>query len=132
MTVSDELVIAYKKRIRRVTVTASSVTEKEKSSMAKFEPLAALKKLVENDEAPTVARVEALKQIPHPPLALLRRIFVRRCPPRLYALAALAFSREIKLRKEKAKWKPVVRPQRRKIEAGDDGPVNTEGNALGI
>lgn len=72
--------------------------------MAKFEPLAALKKLAENDEAPTMARVSALKQIPHPPLALLRRLLVRPVPvaPRLYAIAALAFAREMKLRKEKA------------------------------
>jgi hypothetical protein len=102
--------------------------------MTKFlNPVAALKRVLEDPEAPTMARVEALRQIPHPPLLLLRRILVGsatgKVPSRLYAAAALAYSKEVALRQEKRKWKPVVRP-RPKIDDGE--PVDTQGNSLGI
>lgn len=68
-------------------------------------PTAALKRLVEDDEAPCGARVLALKQIEHPPLCLLRRLLVKTSkraktvPSRLLAVAALKYAREVGLRK---------------------------------
>ena len=74
--------------------------------MSKFmNPSAALKRLVEDEDAPCAARVLALKQIAHPALCFLRRLPVKTSkrtkpvPSRLLAVAALAYAREVQLRK---------------------------------
>lgn len=93
--------------------------------MSKFmSPNAALSRVVEDNEAPTALRCEALQQIARPTLALLRRILVdtetrtKPVPSRLKAIAALIYAREIQLRKS--------RPGRtRKTQ-------DAESNALGI
>jgi hypothetical protein len=105
--------------------------------MSKFiDPISALKRVVEDDQAPPKARWEVLQKIPHPPPCLLRRLFVKSAkrtipvPSRLYALAALKYANEVELREEKKKWRPVVRAPRRmerEEEPGDGQP-----NALGI
>jgi hypothetical protein len=81
----------------------------------------ALARLAEDDAAPVGARVRALRQLDHPPLALLRRLLVDTTrtvpiPSRLKAVATLAYARELQLRKH--------RPRKRKIA---ENP-----NALGI
>ena len=93
--------------------------------MSKFmSPTAALKRLVEDDAAPCAARVQALRQIARPPLCLLRRLLVKTTkrvkpvPSRLLAVAALAYAREVALRKVRP-----VRPKR---------ADNDKGNSLGI
>jgi hypothetical protein len=54
--------------------------------MSKFmNPIAALKRLVEEEGAPCAARVLALKQIANPPLCLLRRLLVIMCARSSYA-----------------------------------------------
>lgn len=90
--------------------------------MAKFMSAStALARLVENDSAPTGARVRALRQLDHPPLCVLRRLLVETAkrnvpvPSRLKAVAALAYARELQLRKHHP----------RKRESADS-------NALGI
>jgi hypothetical protein len=67
--------------------------------MSKFMSVAAaLKRVVEDEAAPCAARVLALKQIPNPPLCLLRRLLVKTAnrakpvPSRLLAVAALAYA----------------------------------------
>jgi hypothetical protein len=82
----------------------------------------ALARLVEDDAAPVGSRVRALRQLDHPPLALLRRLLVDTTrtvpiPSRLKAVATLAYARELQLRKH--------RPRKRKSA---DSLVN----ALGI
>jgi hypothetical protein len=87
-------------------------------------PTAALKRVVEDEDAPCAARVLALKQIVHPPLCLLRRLLVKTSkrikpvPSRLLAVAALKYAFEVQLRK--------TRPVRPRL-AGNDQP-----NLLGI
>lgn len=86
-------------------------------------PNAALKRLVEDEDAPCGARVTALRQLAHPPLCLLRRLLVKTSrtkpvPSRLVAVATLAYAREVQLRKIKAA-RPTV-------------ASNDHGNALGI
>jgi hypothetical protein len=67
----------------------------------------ALARLVEDDAAPLMARCKALRQLDHPPLALLRRLLVDTAkrtvtvPSRLRAVAALAYARELQLRKHR-------------------------------
>jgi hypothetical protein len=74
----------------------------------------ALQRLVEDEKAPVSARCEALRQLAHPPLCLLRRLLVDSdkrltpVPSRLKSIAALAYARELALRKLKPrKQKPV-------------------------
>ncbi len=64
----------------------------------------ALTRLVEDDDAPVMARVRALQQIEHPELAVLRRLLVnsktrqKPVPSKLKAVAALAYAQEMELR----------------------------------
>jgi hypothetical protein len=74
--------------------------------MSKFmSPRSALVRLVEDDEAPVGLRVQALKQIEHPPLVMLRRLLVETSkrttpvPARLRALATIRYVREVAFRK---------------------------------
>lgn len=68
-------------------------------------PVSALSRVVEDENAPVALRCAALQQIQRPTLALLRRILVdteartKPVPSRLKAIAALAYAREIQLRK---------------------------------
>jgi hypothetical protein len=86
-----------------------------------------LRAVVDDEAAPTKMRCDALRQLEHPPLLLLRRLLVETAkrtkpvPSRLRALAALAYAREVKFRKAEA----AVRPKRQ--QADNDTP-----NALGI
>jgi hypothetical protein len=88
-------------------------------------PQTALARRAEDPDAPIMARCEALKQLAHPPLSLLRRLLVETAkrakpvPAKLKAIAALKYAHEVQLRKIGPAWK-----QRRT----DDGPAN----ALGI
>ena len=88
-----------------------------------MQPETALARLVEDEGASIADRVRALKMLPHPALCMLRRILHRsrtepaRVPPRLLAAAALAYAKEVQVRK--------TRPARPKKE-GD------QSNALGI
>jgi hypothetical protein len=83
----------------------------------------ALARLVEDANAPVGARVRALRQLDHPSLALLRRLLVDTAkravpvPSRLFAVATLAYARELQLRKH--------RPSKRKS-------ADSSINALGI
>jgi hypothetical protein len=93
--------------------------------MPKFmQPETALARLVENEGASVGDRVRALRMLEHPPLCMLRRLLHRsrkepnRVPPRLLAAAALAFAREVAVRK--------IRPAR------VPKPDSPEANALGI
>ncbi len=67
----------------------------------------ALSRLIEDDDAPVMARIRALEQIEHPPLAMLRRLLVnsrtrqRPVPSKLKAVAALAYARELELKKRR-------------------------------
>jgi hypothetical protein len=73
----------------------------------------ALARLVENENASPNARCDALRQLDHPPLALLRRLLVESdkrftpVPVRLKSLATLKYARELGLRKLKPKRKAV-------------------------
>lgn len=64
----------------------------------------ALARLVEDEEAPIGARCDALRQLDHPPLTLLRRLLVDTTarampvPVRLKSMAALKYARELALR----------------------------------
>ena len=84
--------------------------------MAKFMSAAtALARLAEDDAAPPHARCDALRQLSHPPLALLRRLLVDSdkrttpIPSRLKSIAALAYAKELAVRKLKPRKhnKPV-------------------------
>lgn len=73
----------------------------------------ALSRLVEDDSAPIMARVRALRQIDHPELAMLRRLLVQSKTPRkkpvpgkLAALATLKYAREIELKRIRKLQKP--------------------------
>jgi hypothetical protein len=74
----------------------------------------ALARLVENENASPNARCEALRQLEHPPLVLLRRLLVdsdKRVTPvpiRLKSLATLKYARELGVRKLKPRKKPAV------------------------
>ncbi|SRR6266567_8915246 len=100
-------------------------------------PSTALRRVVEDDDAPPMSRWEALNKIPKPPLILLRRLLVKSAtrtkpvPSRLYALAALLYAKETELRKQKKKWKSAVARQPRRNEA-DREPDDGTPNALGI
>ena len=65
----------------------------QKISVPKFmQPETALARLAEDDQAPVMARVQALRQLVHPPLCLLRRLLVdsaKRTPQVLDRLAGL-------------------------------------------
>lgn len=82
----------------------------------------ALTRLVEDDDAPVMARVRALEQLEHPQLAVLRRILVnsktrqKPVPSKLRAVAALAYSREIQLRK-------IRNERRRRMPDTRDNPL---------
>jgi hypothetical protein len=88
--------------------------------------ITALTRVVEDPDAPVMARCKSLKSIPHPELAVLRRLLVETKTPRakpvpskLKALAALAYAKEMQLKK--------IRSQQRKLNK----PTGS-GNALGI
>src|SRR5260370_23522323 len=106
--------------------------------MPKFmQPETALARLVEDEGATVADRVSALKMIPHPALCMLRRILHRSrtdstcVPSRLLAAAALAYAKEVQVRKMRPP-RPKYRQPRRPQEQMEDHPINTEGNALGI
>ena len=94
--------------------------------MSKFMSTAtALKRVILDDDAPVGARVKALRLLQRPQLVMLRRLLHRSLdqsrrpvPSRLLAAAALAYAREVALRK--------VRPVRAKRADND------KGNSLGI
>lgn len=86
----------------------------------------ALTRLVEDDEAPIMARCRALQQLKHPELAVLRRLLVetktrqKPIPSRLKALASLAYARELELKKM------------RKLQKAQTTQNTKSDNALGI
>jgi hypothetical protein len=70
-----------------------------------MKPRTVLSRLVENDQAPIMARVRALQQLEHPNLEMLRRLLVEKKTPRkkeipakLKALASLKYVEEMRLR----------------------------------
>jgi hypothetical protein len=98
-------------------------------------PETALARLVEDEGASVADRVRALKMIPHPALCMLRRILHRshadptRVPSRLLAAAALAYAKEVQVRKMRPA-RPTYRREQKPQH--DDEPINTTGNPLGI
>ena len=86
----------------------------------------ALTRLVEDDEAPIMARCSALQQLKHPELAMLRRLLVetktrkKPVPSRLKALASLAYARELELKRM------------RKLQKAQTTKATKSDNALGI
>jgi hypothetical protein len=87
-------------------------------------PRSALIRLVEDNGAPVGLRVQALREVVHPPLVMLRRLIVETSkritpvPARLRAYATIRYAHEVAFRKLKsARTKP---------------PGNQSGNALGI
>ena len=77
--------------------------------MAKFmRPETALARLAEDEHAPIHARVQALQQLPHPPLCMLRRLLAetskraRPVPSKVRALAALKYAQETQYRETNA------------------------------
>jgi hypothetical protein len=92
-------------------------------------PDCVLLRVVEDEAVPAMHRVKALELVKHPPLRLLRRLLVepriprkKPVPPRLRAVAALAYAREMALKKIRKALKDHGRGQVRYM--GD--------NALGI
>jgi hypothetical protein len=89
--------------------------------MAKFMTVrTALCRLIEDEAAPVNSRCHALRQLDRPPLALLRRLLVETkrlvpVPANLKAIAALAYAKELAMRK--------LKPRKRKA---------VESNSLGI
>ena len=98
-------------------------------------PERALARLVEDEGASSADRVRALKMISHPGLCMLRRILHRsqiepnRVPSRLLAAAALAYAREVQVRKMRPA-RPTYRREQKPQH--DDEPQDTSGNSLGI
>lgn len=93
-----------------------------------MDPRIALLRLVEDEEAPIMPRVRALEKVPHPPLALLRRLLVepetprsKPVPSKLRAVATHVYWREMELRR--------IRKESAKKKQGAGGG---SGNALGI
>jgi hypothetical protein len=89
---------------------------------------AALSRLVEDEKALLADRIRALKLIEHPSLCMLRRLLHRpnrtdppAAPPRLLAVAALKYAKEVAYRKAKAKLPKYARK-----------PDGNLPNALGI
>ena len=86
---------------------------------------AALIRVLEDDQAPTKLRIEALGQIQHPPLCMLRRLIAETAtratpvPSKLKAIATLRYVQEIAFRKAFPKSKAKAETQ-------------TQDNALGI
>lgn len=92
----------------------------------------ALRRLAEDVQAPVLARCDALRQLAHPPLCMLRRLLAsprsagelakrkRPVPARLRAIAALKYAHELQLRK--------IRPGK----SGRRQTEDTASNALGI
>jgi hypothetical protein len=95
-------------------------------------PEKALARLIEDEGASIADRVRALKMIG---LCMLRRILHRsqiepnRVPSRLLAAAALAYAREVQVRRMRP-----VRPTYRRGQKPqhDDEPQDMSGNSLGI
>lgn len=88
--------------------------------MSKFiSPRQALIRVIEDDAAPTRLRIEALDQIQHPPLCMLRRLIaetatrVTPVPSKLKAIATMRYVQEIAFRKafRKSKAKPETQAQ---------------------
>lgn len=89
----------------------------------------ALKRLVEDTQAPVLARCDALRQLAHPPLCMLRRLLAiprsltelakrkKPIPPRLRAIATLKYAQEL---------------QFRKLKGGQRKKQDVPSNALGI
>jgi hypothetical protein len=71
-------------------------------------PETALCRVVEDPAAPIRARVQALQQLAHPPLCMLRRLLVdtskrkKPVPSKLLAAAALKYAYEVRFRKTNA------------------------------
>jgi hypothetical protein len=91
--------------------------------MAKFMSAAtALARLVEDDAAPPHARCDAIKQLAHPQLAMLRRLLVSSdkrlvpVPVRLKSIAALLYAKELATRKLKP-------PKRKAVESNSLGII---------
>jgi hypothetical protein len=64
----------------------------------------ALQRVIEDEKAPIMVRVRALRQVEHPELAMLRRLLVAKTrttpvPAKLKALASLKYVQELSLRK---------------------------------
>jgi hypothetical protein len=101
-----------------------------------MQPETALARLVEDEGASVSDRVRALKLLPHPALCMLRRLLHRsrteptRIPSRLLAAAALAYAKEVQVRKARLP-RPTYKQARRPQEPHEDQPT-TEGNALGV
>ena len=100
-----------------------------------MQPTTALARLVEDEGASVADRVRALKMLPHPALCMLRRLLHRsrteptRVPSRLLAAAALAYAKEVQVRK----MRPVRPTYRREQKTQDDDePIDITGNPLGI
>src|ERR1700733_4452837 len=97
-----------------------SPTGTEQSSLSKFpEPATVLARVVEDPNAPTAARVKALKLIERPGLLMLRRLLHRSrtpdpsrppVPSKLLAAAALAYAKEVSLRKIRPARPPKTAP----------------------
>jgi len=86
--------------------------------MARFmTPESALERVVDDENAPVMLRCDALRQLAHPPLLLLRRLLVNTAkrnkpvPSRLFAIAALAYAREVELKKIRIKRKSDEQPR---------------------
>lgn len=95
--------------------------------MSKFmSPRSALARLVEDEEAPVNLRAQALEQLVHPPLCLLRRLIVDTSkrttpvPAKLRAVATIRYAHEVAFRKIKAA----------KVRTQDNNQPGS--NALGI
>jgi len=79
-----------------------------------MKPESALLRVVEDDQAPIMARVKALKQVENPPRTLLRRLLLepktprkKPIPSKLRAVAALKYA-QLCQRKQMAQKKPKV------------------------
>ena len=98
-------------------------------------PETALARLVEDEGASIADRVRALKMLPRPALCMLRRILHRsrtdpsQVPSRLLAAAALAYAKEVQVRKMRPPRPTYRREQKRQ---DNDEPIDTTDNPLGI
>jgi hypothetical protein len=91
-------------------------------------PETALSRVIENADAPVMARVNALRQLPHPSLNMLQRLIAQTAerkanpiPAKLAALATLKYAEEIRARKA-----------RRLLREAEAASPLTSTNALGI
>src|SRR5437868_3140074 len=91
-------------------------TKKESKSKMSFLPSAdtVLLRVVVDEKAPVSQRVAALKLVKHAPMTILRNLLVesktpgkKPVPSKLKAVAALAYSREMELKKIRKLRKPL-------------------------